>query len=279
MLDASSRDGRLNFDTAVQQLIMANYAPRDGNSRILPMSKDQRSKFISEKMAQINLEEITQGYLNFSVQLVPQVNKLQFAIVETQQIKYSPVTPFVQLLAMQDSFLISSMFYYLQNFTCESGKLTTPDFSIGNDFTPITNVSANWNNNHQALTPFMAGGCSMFWVGSYLTLTINKRVIIPKWDCYQHFFNPQTQYSQDNAIPQAYPPRVKDQRDGSVDGWVYMQPNVVLGGGRQNVLELTLPGNIPVIQPFNVYGYGDTFLLTANVMVRGILMQNSTAVK
>ena len=276
MLEGSSRDGRMNYETAIAQLIRANYSPRDSSGNITAqLTKEQMSMY----RGRINEEEITQGYLWMSAILNPNRQVIQFAVVDTQQVSGSPVLPTQRLLTMQDSFLISNLGYFLQNYSYSNGY-GSPDFTINNDWEMLTYASP-WTNNGTgvALDP----GCAIFWVGAYLQLAINKKVILPYWDCLQHYHAPMTQATPGFPVPSNYIPNQKNQADGSTDGFVYMQPNVVIGGGRNNVLTLQLAANIPSISPFNFAGVYNNqpngFVLTANIVVRGILMQNSTTVK
>lgn len=277
MLEGSSRDGRMNYETAVSQLIRANYSPRDGNGKITArLTKAQMETY----REQVNEEEITQGYLWMSAILSPNRQIIQFSVVDTQQVSGSPVLPTNRLLTMQDSFLISNLGYFLQNYSYNNGY-GSPDFTIGNDWEMLTYVSP-WTNNGIGVA--MDPGCAIFWAGAYLQLSINKKVILPYWDCLQHYHCPITQATPGFPVPSNYIPNQKNQVDGSSDGFVYMQPNVVIGGGRNNVLTLNLSANIPAtIAPFNfagVYnGQPAGFVFTANIVVRGILMQNSTTVK
>lgn len=274
MVENTSRDGRLDYETAVDQLIRANYSPRDKDGNITAMLTPQQMK---EYRGKINEEEITQGYLLMSAILSPAKQVIQFAVVDTQQISSSPITPLNRLLTMQDSFLISNMSYYISRYSFTGGSLANIDFASSFCWTPVTYASA-WSENGVSVQ--YNAGCEMFWIGAYLELKINKKVIIPYWDTYRHYKSPITQATPGFPLPSNYIPQQKDQHDGSSDGFVYMQPNVVIGGGRNNILNLNLAANIPgTIAPFDDPDYGVTFYTMAYVCVRGILMQNSTTVK
>jgi hypothetical protein len=273
MIENSSRDGRMDFDTALIQLIQANYAPRDASGRITSYLTPQE---VAAKRKEVNEEEVTQGYLWLSAILSPAKQVIQFAVVDTQNISNSPVTPLNRLLTMQDSFLISNMSYFLQTYAFTGGTLNNPDFTSGH-WSPVTYASTYFGGGSAA--PEYSPGCDMFWIGAYLQLQIQKRVIVPYWDCYRHYKCPQTQAAPDMPNT-AYIPGQQDQHDGSTDGFVYVQPNIVIGGGRTNNLYLNLAANIPAtIDPFANSYYGNTFYSMAVICMRGILMQNSTTVK
>jgi hypothetical protein len=264
----------LDYETAINQLIRANYSPRDAQGNITSQLTSQQMKDLRGK---VNEEEITQGYLWMSAIISPAKQQIQFAVVDTQQVSNSPVTPINRLLTMQDSFLISNLSYFLMIYQYTGGSLQNPDFSSNNNWTPVT-FAAPWYNN--GLGVEFSPGFNMMWIGAYLTLSINKKVIIPYWDCYRHYKAPGHQPTPGFPVPSAYIPNQKMQHDGSTDGFYPMQPNVVIGGGRNNNLYLQLPANIPAgIGIFGATGYGVTFQVMASICCRGILMQNSTTVK
>lgn len=276
-MENTSRDGRLDYDTAITQLIRANFSQRDASGRIIvQMTKEQ----VAAKRLDINEEEITQGYLWMMATLSPNRQQIQFAVVDTQQVNGSPVTPLSRLLTMQDSFLISNMSYFLTNYSYTGSSLQNPNFAIGNNWTPITYAST-WANNGTGVD--YDPGANMFWIGAYLQLQIQKRVIVPYLDCYRFFKAPRTQATPGFPVPSSYIPNQKNEHDGSSDGFNYVQPNIVIGGGRTNNLYLNLPANIPAtINPFANAFYNavpDGFVVMATVCMRGILMQNSTTVK
>ncbi len=275
MLDMSALNGRLDYETAVVQLIRANFTKRDSHTgKALEVLTP---KEIADYRGQINEEEITQGYLWLSATLSPAKQVIQYAVVDTQQVSGSPVTPVNRLLTMQDSFLISNMFYGVGIYQFTDGTLSNPDFTGGNNWSPVT-FNSPWDNN--GLGVDWDPGTAMLWIGAYLQLTINKKVVIPYWDCYQHFKIPQTQSTPGFPVPSAYIPNQKNQIDGSTDGFSVVQPNIVIGGGRNNDLKLNLAANIPAnIAPFDGSGYNVTYIAQTIVVMRGILMQNSTTVK
>lgn len=278
MLEGSSRDGRMNYETAIAQLIRANFSPRDAQGNITSqLTKEQ----IASYRMKINEEEITQGYLWMSSVIKPGVSVMQFAVVDTQQVSGSPVLPINRLLTMQDSFLISNLSYFLQNYSYTgANNYQNIDFSVANGWEPITYISTWYNNGIAAV---MDPGCGIFWFGAYISLAINKKVVIPYWDCAQHYKVPISQATPGFPVPSNYMPDTKNSIDFSTDSFVYMQPNVVIGGGRNNILQVNLAANIPAtIAPFTAAGYnnnGGGFIFTANILTRGILMQNSTTVK
>lgn len=277
MLQLSSRELRQNYDVGKIMLVRANFSPRDAQGNI---TKQMTRAEVEDKMGELDDSEITQGYIWTEATLIPQRQVIQFSIVDTQQISGSAVTPTMRLLTMQDSFLISSMSYFLMDYTY-NGNQTNINFATGDNWDPITYVSA-WHGN--GLSADLDAGCGLFWFGSYLSLEVNKKTLIPYWDCYRHYNAPQTQAAPSFPQPSSYIPNQKDQHDGSVDGFYPAEPNIIIGGGRGNILKLNLAANIPAtILPFSDPFYNgivdNSFVLKAVVAFRGILMQNSTSVK
>lgn len=274
MVVNSALDLRSNFDHALVMLIQANFSPRDAQGKVTtPLTREQ----IAQYRDQINLDEVTQGYIWTEATLSANQQQIQFPLIDTQQVAGSPVTPTMRLLTMQDSFLMSTMSYFLMQYRYDTTQ-QNPNFTDTNiTWTPITYVSS-YNNNDTEIN--FDSGAAMLWIGAYLSLEVNKRVLIPYWDCYRHYQAPNRQATPSYPNPSAYVPYTHNQHDGSVDGFYPVEPNVVIGGGRGNILKLNLAANIPsTISPFNNNAYGETFVIKAVVCSRGILMQNSTSVK
>lgn len=234
-------------------------------------------------VSKLDLQMFTQGYLCTMCDINPNQSLLQFPIVDTQQVAGAVVNPLMRLLSMQDSFVIGSMSYFIMMYPFITNQ-QNPDFTPtgGSYWTPITYPSGFHNTNPIAF-PFVAPEMGLFWsTGSYLSLEVDKKVVIPQWDCARHLYVPQQQanmYPAAGGNPSQWP-LYQDQYDGATDSYYPMEPTVVLGGGRQNVWKLNLPANIPsTIAPFNYPGYGTTFVMKAVLMFRGILAQNSTSVK
>lgn len=276
MIQNSALDFRSNFNHALNMLVIANFTPRDPATgrATAQLTKEQ----IEQYRARINMDEVTQGYLWTEATLLPQRQVIQWPLIDTQQVANSPVTPTMRLLTMQDSFLISTMSYFLMQYFYIDGSQDNPSFSQAQvTWTPITFVST-WNNNDTEVN--LDPGCALFWIGSYISLEVNKRMLIPYWDCYRHYKAPNRQATPSFPNPSAYVPQTHMEHDGSVDGFYPVEPNVVIGGGRGNIMKLNLAANIPSdIAPFNQNAYNDTFVMKAVVCMRGILMQNSTSVK
>lgn len=271
-----TRDGqRANFENAIKMLIDANYAPRDSKGNITgQLTKEQYMSY----RGQINDQEVTSGFLRSEVTLSPNQSVFQFPIVSTQQIPNAPVTPTMRLLAMQDAFVCTEMSYSLMIYNMTTGgNQANIDFTGGSNWLPITFPSP-WDNNGSDVD--WDPGTAMFWIGSTLYIEVNKKVVIPALDCARFLYVPAAQATAGYDSQSAYLQKQKNQLDFTTDTFYPLEPNIVLGGGRDNVFKLNLPANIPsTMNPFDNAAYNDTFVAKAVLTMRGILLQNATFVK
>lgn len=182
----------------------------------------------------------------------------------------------MNLLAQQDSFMVCNLSYFLSNYEYTDGNQANINFSSNSFWGPITYSATNENNSSE---PSFSPGCDMFWIGAYLSVEVNKHMLIPKWDCYRHYKVPVMQSATGAIIPNPLQ-GFQSAHDGSVDGFYTVQPNVTFGGARGNNVKLNLPANIPsTMKPFNLNVYNVSYIAKANIVFRGILLQNSTIMK
>jgi hypothetical protein len=228
----------------------------------------------------VDLDQLTQGFVRSEVTLTVNNSVLTWPIVDTQQISGSPITPTMRLLPEQDSFVVGSLGYWLMTYQMVGGDQSNPDFGgvTGNDWGPITYPS-NFSNNGTGVS--WSNSAMMFWLG-YISVEVNKKVLVPYWDCYRHYKAPYTQEAVGTTSNTWSGYNQKNSIDGGVDAFYPVEPLWVIGGGRQNLIKLNLPSNIPAtMAPFSLtgIGYGVTFVAKAVLFFRGIWAQNSTAVR
>lgn len=274
-----TEDVRRNYLVAMHMIAEAN-----GYMKPDPKNPGNMMPDISK----IDRTMLTQGYLCSMADLTPNSQTVQFSIVDTQTVSGSPNLPITRLLAMQDSFFVTSMAYYLFPYTYGANQ-QNPNFTDLSCQKPLTYPSLTPDQTEQSGVglQFMDQGCFLFWSpGAYISIEVDKKVIIPYWDCLKHMIIPRTQapaapsplLGTPNNYPLAY-----DQYDGSTDGYYPVEPTVVFGGGRQNIVKLNLPSTIPsTIAPFNGSSYNATsngIIMKAMLMFHGILAQNSTSVR
>ncbi len=268
MYNVTNQDQQQTFVKAAQAIAAANNLFKTGaNGMKIPDT------------AQIDISQLTMGYLLTMADITTNNNNIQFPIVDTQQIANAPINPLMRLISMQDSFVVASWSYFLMLYT---GTDQAPVFTntTYSKFLPITYPDPYFCQPIPG-TKFMDNGMSMFWVGAYIYMEVDKKVLIPYWDCQRHLSIPQSQttMAQPGFPAQNYAPLL-GQYDGATDAYYPVEPTVFVGGGRNNVVKLFLPANVPAtIAPFTVSGYGDTFKFKVCMLFHGILAQNSTNVK
>ena len=267
-------DARENYRTAIHLIAEAN-------GLMVPDGKGGMKPDISK----IDRTQLTQGYLCTMCDVNAQTQQMQFTVVDTQQVSGSPVLPIMRLLSMQDSFVVGSMSYFLYIHHFNGGNQQNPSYTTLDFVTPYTYPSQTHDN--ELLGTGLQGfdpGMSLFWnPGAYISIEVDKKVVVPYWDCLKHLYVPETQANATAAVVGGPPfqwPVTQDQYDGSTDAYFPVEPTIVLGGGRQNIIKLNLPANVPAtIAPFTSPAYNETFVVKAVLMFHGILAQNSTSVK
>jgi hypothetical protein len=295
MMTNSQEDLRLVYNNGINSLVNANFYV-DGSGAIQPrtganppagskqLNRDQVKMVRDTGM--INEREITQGYMRTEASILPNLQIFTFPIVTVQaQQGNNSLSPLMNLIAMQDSFLVNAMGYSLCSYAMTNGNVqNNTDWTANNDWSPITYVDAYHGNSP---TVVMDEGNGMLWFGAYINITVNKHELVPKWDCQKHYFVGQTQTSTSQVPPFTL---TKNQFDGGSSHYYAMQPNIIFGGMRDSVVKLNLPSNVPAtIAPYNLAGglspwtYGTTS--SSNLIYRlvldfqGLLMQNSTSAR
>lgn len=75
-----------------------------------------------------------------------------------------------------------------------------------------------------------------------LSLAVNNDILVPNWDLFKHYHVPETQ--QTAALAAASP---MDELNGAEDCFYPVEPNLVLIGSKNNVINLTLPAGISAV--------------------------------
>lgn len=108
-----------------------------------------------------------------------------------------------------------------------------------------------------------SGPLLALWNGSNFSIAVNNDILVPNWDVMKHYNTPETQ--QTAALGAGSP---QDEFRGGFDGFYPMEPNVVMIGSKNNVLQLNLAAGITAVQANS----------RVIVMVRCITAQNSSVV-
>lgn len=227
----------MGVQTAGQRLIYANAREQ----LIKQMAADTSMEAAQRACANAVL---TQSYLRTEQPLVVGQTNIIFPLVVNQQPNGNFVTQ--NLLALQDSFIVSEVGIFL--FAPASAVDTTvPVLSYPNPFIFGAAPAAAAETVYH----------------SYLTLSVNKHVIVPFWDTYRSRLTNQTQ--QTAAVGPASP---EDQLSGRDDVFYPTEPNWVIIGSRSSILTMVLPNQLAAALAF----------ARVIVWMRGVLAQNSTSV-
>jgi hypothetical protein len=97
-------------------------------------------------------------------------------------------------------------------------------------------------------------------------MMVNNNNIVPAWDVARCRVVNNTQGGVGVNAQTVFP---QSQIDLSSDGFYPVEPNIIVGGGKNNVFSLNLPAAISTIQANS----------RIVIIMRGILAQNSTNVK
>jgi hypothetical protein len=158
-----------------------------------------------------------------------------------------------QLLALQDSFVVAEMGVFL----------AVPSSATDATFSLLTFADP------QTLTTSGAATAANTLYNGYINGMVNNNNILPAWDVSRCKVINTTQ----NGVPSYTGQTVLElsEVDFSSNGFYPVEPNIVIGGGKNNVFTLNLPAAISTVQ-----SGGFSRIV---VIMRGLLAQNSTAVK
>lgn len=100
------------------------------------------------------------------------------------------------------------------------------------------------------------------WSGN-ISIAVNNDILTPNWDVWKHYNAPETQ--QTAALASGFP---ADEMRGSFDGFYPVEPNLVLIGSKNNVINLTLPVGLTAVKANS----------RVILILRCVIAQNSTVV-
>lgn len=228
------------------------------------------------------------GFLRLESVIVDGQTQFSFPVLQNQVYNGFNQNPTEQRLALQDNFVVGSKFYGIYFWNTITKK---PVSGLISGFTPFNSPAAyawgnrNQNQNDSEVLTTMGGLQNEFWNSSWMKYTMDYNVIIPRWDCLQHYYIPRTQAyfngaTLDPATQTSFPWTLPN-AEGLSDGFVPMEPNIVLSGGKNT--EITM--FTPFAMSFSDMGWAATALVAGTVQARlvciyrGILLQNTTNVK
>lgn len=262
-MQQSSADRRLNFKVAEDLCIKNKIDPNKANPAY--------------------------GYLRSETVLIDGTTTYNFPILDNQVYNTIPQNPTEKRLALQDNFVVGSKFFGIY-FWDNSNKRPASNLITG--FTPynvpagnILGTSATTQVYTSNTNNLMNQNMNQWWQSGTMSYTMDYDVIIPRWDCYQHYWIPRTQsyYNGIGVDPADSTTFAWDlaQCDGLDSGWVPMEPNIILSGGKNTIINYNLPFALSFANMgWDATGFGTGALQARLVCIwRGILLQNTTNVK
>lgn len=156
-------------------------------------------------------------------------------------------------LLQQDSAIV----YQLGVFLAVPGAATDTNFPLLTY--PDKNQFSSGTTAQDALALF----------NGQLSIAVNNDILVPNWDVFKHYYVPESQAHPegDNAGVPVYPSQINQLR-GAIDGFYPVEPNIVLIGSKNNVLQIKVPKGVATVQ-------ANSRII---VIARAIIAQNSTVV-
>lgn len=187
---------------------------------------------------------LSQSYLRLETALTAGTTQYKFDVLVNENATGSSAFSTVNKLNLQDSFYVSQMGFFIYAPT------STTDTAAPLLTYPNTTILSTANAATQAYTLY----------NSYMSLTINQRVILPFWNLNRHMVINTTQQNTTAGT--------RDEVNLGQDGFYPVEPNFVLSGDRKHDLTVTLPTGLSVIHPNS----------RIVIVFNGILAQNVTSV-
>lgn len=192
---------------------------------------------------------LTQGDLRLEQQLLITRNQYQFAVLDNNNGTGGTFFNTEIRLTQQDAFLVSAMGFFIAK----------PSSSTDTTWIPHT-----YPNPVVFSTSGVAASTQTLY-NSYLAITVNNRVLLPKLSMRRFYMVPQSQQvaaaTNQNGIG-------ADQIDLSSDGFMVVEPNVVLIGSKGTIITLNLPANLTAVETNQ----------RACLWMEGVLAQNVTII-
>lgn len=190
---------------------------------------------------------LSQSYLRLEVAASNTKTNYQFGVLINDQPQGNPIRQTEQRLNLQDAFFCASV----QLFVGLAASSTATNF-------PLT--------SYPSPTVFGATAAVALYnlYNGYLSLTVNNSVITPSWDLYRHLEVNQTQQTVTPIVSGT----TLNQISGLQSAACACEPNWVLIGSKNNVLQINLPSAIDTV----------TSTTVLVLILRGVLAQNVTIV-
>ncbi len=209
------------------------------------MNYDNARKAVLQAFPGMNPKQfkLTQSFLRVELPLAVGSSLYNFNILKNDGSAFETE----KRLNLQDSFIPSEVMFYTSFPTSATDTRFRPYLY------PNTQVIAAAN-----LDDYLS-----LWTTGTMSITVNRNVLVPDWDLWQHYYAGETQ--QTAALGAGSP---GDQLRGCDDGFAPMQPNVVMIGSKNTQLQIQMPVGLAAVETYSRIG----------LWFRGHLAQNSTVV-
>lgn len=227
-------------------------AAYDQARRLFAMAMlDKFGNNFGRAMQWANSLKLTQGEVRREVQLTATSQSFVFGVTAQQNSQGATGLFNTEIpLQQQDCLCATEYGIFVRKPASATSTIDTP-FTYGNPQTFSTaNVATALNGT--------------FYGGGSFRLTCNNDVLIPNRGLYNHYYVPQTQGGVGITAQTIFP---IDQNRGAEDGFVTLEPNVVLVGTKNYIPQINLPANLAAVETNQ----------RAVIIFRGILAQNSTS--
>jgi len=251
---------------------------------------DVAKRLCQEQGLDVKAANPAYGYIRLETPLVSGQTQYQFPTLQNQTYNGYNQSPTENRLALQDNFVVGSKFFGMVWYDTAANR------PVSNLLTHISayNLPAGYAFGNLSWLPggataaLLPGYNDEWWLSGWMRYSFDYKVIIPRYDCLQHWYRPQTQATfntkvaggVDPATDLGYPWNL-DQRDGLSDGFMPMEPNIVLSGAKNTEIYYNMPFPLTFADCGWIASAVTEGTLQPRLVViyRGVLLQNTTNVK
>lgn len=212
---------------------------------------ENAKSFIQSQGYDVSQAVLTQSYVRSEVAISSSVTNYRLPIVINDTTNGSTAFNTERRVQLQDIHVCSELYI----------GICSPSSSTDAAFPLLTYPSTATN----AFSAAQADALNTLYNG-FLTIQVNNQNILPAWDIARHYFVPQTQGGVGITAQTVLP---IDQVDLSQNGFIPVEPNLLLNGAANIVANIILPAAISSIK-------ADSRIVA---IFRTILAQNVTSVK
>lgn len=208
---------------------------------------ENAKKIMMDANLSVTNVKLTQSDLRLEQQMSTSKTTYIFAILNNNNGPSNTVFPTEVRLTQQDSFVASQLGFFI----AKPSGVTDCAFIVHSYPSPVT----------FSTTGTAAAAETLY--NSLLAIMVNNDNVLPVWHLGRHRSVPQSQQQTGAANANNI---AQDQIDLSSDGFVPVEPNILLIGSKNSVITMTLPSGLAAVETFQ----------RSIIWFRGLLAQNST---